>query len=83
MPTITLKRSAVSLAVMVGLLAAAAPANAAEPGDTTGAARKSASLVMLAADGPATARYYLESAWPAKIEIGGLRAGSAEVLNET
>ena len=44
------------------------------------AARKSCTLVMYAADGTATARYHLESAWPAKIEIGGLKAGSSEVL---
>ncbi len=47
------------------------------------AARKSATLVMYAADGTTTARYHLESAWPAKIEIGGLKAGSSEVLQET
>jgi hypothetical protein len=47
------------------------------------AARKSASLVMYAADGTATARYHLESAWPAKIELAGLKAGASEVLQET
>jgi hypothetical protein len=35
MPTITLKRSAATLAVMAGLLAGAAPANAAGPATTT------------------------------------------------
>ena len=48
-----------------------------------GGARKSAALVMYAANGTAVARYHLESAWPAKIEIGGLRAGASEVLIET
>ncbi|MFG2794548.1 phage tail protein [Streptomyces sp. NPDC048419] len=47
------------------------------------AARKSASLVMYSADGKPVARYYLEHAWPAKIEIGALKAGSSEVLMET
>ena len=47
------------------------------------AARKSASLVMYNYDGKAVARYHLEHAWPAKIEIGALKAGSSEVLMET
>jgi hypothetical protein len=47
------------------------------------AARKSATLVMYTADGTAIARYHLASAWPAKIEIGGLKAGASEVLQET
>jgi hypothetical protein len=47
------------------------------------AARKNCTLVMYAADGTAVARYHLESAWPAKIEIGGLKAGASEVLMET
>jgi phage tail-like protein len=46
-------------------------------------ARKSATLVMYASDGAATARYHLESAWPAKIEIGSFKAGASEVLYET
>ena len=47
------------------------------------AARKSSTLVMYAAEGTPVARYHLESAWPAKIEIGGLKAGASEVLIET
>lgn len=47
------------------------------------AARKSASLVMYASDGKPVARYYLENAWPSKIEIGALKAGASEVLMET
>jgi len=47
------------------------------------AARKSCSLVMYAVDGKPVARYYLEQAWPAKIEIGGLKAGASEVLTES
>ena len=47
------------------------------------AARKSASLVMYDATGVPVARYHLENAWPAKLEIGSLRAGASEVLMET
>ena len=36
------------------------------------AARKSCSLVMYNTDGKPVARYHMENAWPAKIEIGGL-----------
>jgi phage tail-like protein len=44
--------------------------------------RKSCSLVMYNVDGKPVARYHMESAWPAKIEIGALKAGAPEVLTE-
>jgi hypothetical protein len=44
---------------------------------------KNATLELHAADGTTVARYYLENAWVAKIEISGLRAGSADVMQET
>ena len=47
------------------------------------AARKSCSLVMYNVEGKPVARYHLEHAWPAKIEIGALKAGASEVLMET
>jgi phage tail-like protein len=47
------------------------------------AARKSCSLVMYATDSTPVARYYLEQAWPSKLEIGALKAGASEVLMET
>ena len=47
------------------------------------AARRSCSLVMYNVDGKPVARYHLEDAWPAKIEIGALKAGASEVLMET
>lgn len=47
------------------------------------AARKSCSLVMYNYDGKPVARYHCEHAWPAKIEIGALKAGASEVLMET
>jgi phage tail-like protein len=46
-------------------------------------ARKSCSLTMYNIKGDPVARYHLENAWPAKIEIGSLKAGSSEVLIET
>src|SRR5919199_5124895 len=47
------------------------------------AARKSCSLVMYNYDGKPVARYHCENAWPAKIEIGALKAGASEVLMAT
>lgn len=46
------------------------------------AARKSASLVVYGPDGSRVAQYHLENAWPSKIEVGGLKAGSNQVLIE-
>ena len=48
-----------------------------------GQARKSCSLVMYNVEGKPVARYHLENAWPAKIEIGSLKAGASEVLMES
>jgi phage tail-like protein len=47
------------------------------------ATRKNADIVMYATDGTEIARYHLENAWPAKLEIGALKAGASEVLMET
>src|SRR6185503_1315168 len=48
------------------------------------AARKSCSLVMFDAENRPVARYHLENAWPSKIEVGSLKAGtSGVVLMET
>ena len=46
-------------------------------------AHKSCSLVMYNVEGKPVARYHLENAWPAKIEIGSLKAGASEVLMES
>ncbi len=46
-------------------------------------ARKTADLTMYSVDGSPVARFHLENAWPAKIEIGALKAGSSEVLMES
>jgi phage tail-like protein len=45
--------------------------------------RRSADLTMFDADGRQVARYHLVNAWPAKVEIGALKAGASEVLMET
>jgi phage tail-like protein len=47
------------------------------------AARRSCSLVMYNVDGKPVALYHLEDAWPAKIEIGGQKAGARELLMES
>ena len=47
------------------------------------AARKSCSLTMYDAEGRPVARYHLTNAWPSKMEVGTLKAGSSEVLMET
>jgi phage tail-like protein len=46
-------------------------------------ARKSCSLVMYNTHGTPVARYHLENAWPAKIEIGAMKVGASKVLMET
>jgi len=46
------------------------------------AARKNVTLTMFNAAGEPVARYHLENAWPAKLEIGGLKAedGSSALI---
>jgi len=44
--------------------------------------RKSCTLTMYNSAGEAVAKYYLSNAWPFKLEISGLKAGSSEVLTE-
>ena len=46
-------------------------------------ARKSCTLTMYDSAGEAVAKYYLPNAWPLKLEISALKAGSSEVLYET
>ena len=45
--------------------------------------RKSCTLVMYSTNGEPVSRYHLTDAWPAKVEIGALKAGASEVLMET
>lgn len=48
-----------------------------------GRANRSCVLTMHGPDGTPVAQYQLEHAWPSKLEIGALKAGSSEVLMET
>ncbi|NEC24743.1 phage tail protein [Streptomyces parvus] len=45
--------------------------------------RMSGTLELQNAGGAAQAAYRLFDAWPCKVEIGGLRAGSSEIVMET
>ena len=75
-PTVTLKRG------MTKNIEMAAWHELVVLGDVA-AARKSCSLTMFNTKGEPVARYHLTDAWPAKIEIGALKAGASEVLIET
>ncbi len=46
-------------------------------------ALKTCTLDMDDQNGKPVARYHLENAWPSKVEVGALKAGSSEVLMET
>jgi len=75
-PTVTLKRG------MTRNIEMAAWHELVVLGDVA-AARKSCSLTMYNTKGEGVAKYRLDDAWPAKIEIGALKAGASEVLMET
>lgn len=47
------------------------------------AARRSCTLTMLNTEGKPVAKYWLEKAWPTKLELAGLKAGASEALIET
>jgi len=74
-PTVTLKRGMTKNVELWSWHEAALSGGA--------AAMKNATLVMYDATGKPVARYHLEHAWPSKLEIGALKAGSSEVLYET
>jgi phage tail-like protein len=75
-PTITLKRALTDSlelwswheAVRAGVL---------------GAARRSASLTAFGADGRPVAKWWLEKAWPSKLETGTLKGDSTQPMIET
>jgi phage tail-like protein len=46
-------------------------------------ARKNCTLMIYNSAGEAVAKYYLQNAWPFKLEISALKAGASEVLYET
>ena len=50
---------------------------------TMGAARRSCSIIMYDAEGKPVGKYYLENAWPSKMDLAGLKAGASEALIET
>jgi phage tail-like protein len=75
-PSVTLKRG------MNGSLELWAWHEAVRAG-TLGAARRSCTLTMFNADGKPVAKYWLEKAWPNKIDLAGLKAGASEALIET
>ena len=75
-PTVTLKRG------MNGSLELWSWHEAARKG-TMGAARRSCSLIMDNAEGKPVGKYWLEKAWPIKMELAGLKAGAGEALIET
>jgi phage tail-like protein len=47
------------------------------------AALRSCSLIMYTSDGKAVGKYWLEKAWPSKMELAGLKAGTSVALIET
>jgi len=75
-PTITLKRG------MNGSLELWSWHEAVRQG-TLGAARRSCSLTMFNSEGKPVDKYWLEKAWPSKLELAGLKAGASEALIET
>jgi phage tail-like protein len=75
-PTVTLKRG------MNGSLELWSWHEAARKG-TMGAARRSCSLIMYNAEGKPVGKFWLENAWPSKLELAGLKAGASEALIET
>ncbi len=75
-PTITLKRG------MNGSLELWAWHEAVRSGNMA-AARRSCSLTMFNSEGKPVAKYWLENAWPSKIELAGLKAGASVALLET
>ena len=48
-----------------------------------GPARRSCSLTMFDSAGASVSKYFLQNAWPSKLELSGVKAGSNEVLTET
>ena len=51
-------------------------------GDVAGA-RKNTTLTMYSSDGTPVARYYLENAWPSKLELGELKSDTTQLVTET
>lgn len=75
-PTLVLKRG------MTGGMELYAWHQAALLGDIN-RARKNCTLTIYDSAGEPVAKYVLFNAWPFKLEVGALKAGSSEVLSET
>ena len=75
-PTVTLKRP------MNGSLELWSWHEAVRQGNMA-AARKSLSLTMFSSEGKPVVKYWLEKAWPSKLEVGALKAGKTEALTES
>ena len=75
-PTVALKRG------MTGSLELWSWHESARKG-TMAAARRSCSLIMYDPEGKPVGKYWLEKAWPTKLELAGLKAGATEALMET
>ena len=73
-PTVTLKRA------MTGSLELAAWFDTVISGSV--AARRSCSVIMYGSDGKPVAKYWLENAWPMKLEIAGMKVGASKELTE-
>ena len=75
-PTVTLKRG------MTGGLELWAWHESVRQGNMA-VARKSCLLAMLNSEGKAVAKYWLENAWPSKMDLSGLKAGPSVPMMET
>ena len=75
-PTITLKHG------MTGSMELWAWHEAVRKG-TMGAARRSATLTAYNSEGRPVAKWWLEKAWPSKLEIGTLKAGTTVYMTES
>jgi phage tail-like protein len=74
-PVVTLKRG------MNGSMELWAWHEAVRKGNLT-AARRSCSLTMYDTGGKPVAKYWLEKAWPSKIDITAMKAGASEIMYE-
>ena len=75
-PSLVLKRG------LTGAMELSAWHEAVRKGDIA-AARKNATLTIFNAEGIAVGKYWLQNAWPSKLEVAGLKAGASTVLMET
>jgi phage tail-like protein len=75
-PTVTLKRGLTNSMALASWYETVRAGTMAE-------ARKSATLTAFNAEGRPVAKWWLEKAWPKKLEVAGLKAGATQALTET